>query len=308
MEELRSREIKYPQKSKEWLQSRKKLITASNVGMICPRSKEILLAHKPYSKIEYIEDLNEMCDSFGDLYSFFSKKINKGTPFIGSVATVWGEKFEDIAVDFYKKISNFPDIQDFSLVIDKEYDFLAASPDGVLIKENKLLEIKAPYSRKIIDGHVPLTYFLQMQIQMKVLEKGSCDYLECSFIEYKSILEFQEFTKDTDFRGILLVSYYNGSKEFPFLTFYKEAISFQVINNFLKEHSNKTEIPLNIVFFKLKTFNLVTVKYCQNLFNNVLLDILKTRNTQLKEIQLDPKLLKKYEKKLEFLEDSEEEN
>ena len=53
---------------------------------------------------------------------------------------------------------------------------------------------------------------------MKVLEKDSCDYLECSFIEYKSILEFQEFTKDTDFRGILLVSYYNGSKEFPLKT------------------------------------------------------------------------------------------
>jgi len=306
MEKLRSREIKYPQKSKEWKIFRQSKITASNVGMICPKSKEVLSVYNHYSKIEYTEDLNEMCDSFGDLYSFFSKKVNPTSDFVGSVATIWGEKFEDIAVDFYKKISGLPIIEDFSLVIDKEYDFLAASPDGVM--DDRLLEIKAPYSRKIIQRHVPLTYFLQMQIQMRVLEKDLCDYLECSFIQYKSITEFQEFTKNTDFRGILLVSYYNGSKEFPFISFYNEPINFELMNEFLKEHSNKTEIPLNIVFFKLKTFNLVSVKYNNALFNNVLLDILKTRNEQLKELRNNPKLLKKYEKKLEFLEDSDEEN
>ena len=304
LKELSNREIKYPQKSKEWLNARKSLITASNASLLLPRRYDILDCYKPYSKIEEYVDPKVMCDPFGDTYTFFSKKIKQNT-FVGSKATVFGEKYENIILDYYKRIKKQV-VHEFSLIIDSELPFLGASPDGVTESGN-LVEIKAPYSRKIIKGHVPLKYYIQVQIQLKVTNLELCDYIEFSFIEYIDIEEFSKNTKESDFRGLVVeMCYTETPKSFQFVSFYNETLDYTIINAFLENFQNSKTL-FNISFFVLKESNIVGIKKDQD-FLNIVLPILSENAIILEEIIKDPNLLEtRYSRKLEFLKDSDEE-
>lgn len=307
LEELKIREIKYPQKSPEWLKARKSLITASNASLLLPRTKRLIECYSIYSTIEELVDPKVMCDPFGDNYTFYSKKVSKGDPFIGSKATIFGEKYEDVILEYYK-VTKDKQIHDFSLIIDSEFPFLGASPDGIT-SDGNLVEIKAPYSRKIIPGHVPLKYYIQVQIQLKVCNLNLCDYIESSFVEYTNIEEFSANTRCCDYRGVVIEQSYSGNekKKFEFIYFFNEELDYTRINEFLDKFKD-CNILFNIAFFVMKTVNLVPIKKDQN-FLEIALPVLAEKAIILEEIIQNPELLEtRYSRKLEFLDDSDEES
>ncbi len=123
-----------------------------------------------------------------------------------------GHKFEPLSILLYEDMYDTI-IGDYGCIESDEDSYLAASPDGVNIKLDnprygRLLEIKNPTSREIT-GIPKKEYWIQMQIQMEVLNLDECDFFESSFKEYKTEEEYKQDgtffkTKDGKKKGIIL--------------------------------------------------------------------------------------------------------
>ena len=156
----------YIQRTPEWYEVRKGLMTASNAAAA--------LGIKPY-------------DSFrGDPKAACIDQIVSGS-FKGNAATRHGCEHEDAVRDRYCDISGETALE-FGLIVhsNPEYHWLAASPDGITLN-GRMIEIKCPMHRDIIPGHVPHHYYPQLQTQMEV-----CDLDSCAFVQWKPA----KFTKD----------------------------------------------------------------------------------------------------------------
>jgi putative phage-type endonuclease len=104
-------------------------------------------------------------------------------------ALKWGTMFEPMATRCYSQKMNDITIHDFGLICDTENEHFGASPDGI----NELgimLEIKCPYSRKIVDGVIPDKYKMQIQGQLAVCKLKECDYIECIFKSLETVDEY----------------------------------------------------------------------------------------------------------------------
>ena len=111
----------------------------------------------------------------------------------------------------YEQIKNVK-VHEFGCLPHPNYDYLAASPDGIT-DDGVMLEIKCPYSRQIT-GIPPIYYWYQMQLQLEVCNLNECDYLECNIKEYNNE---EEFLRDNtvEYKGVLIkvndkYEYYKG--------------------------------------------------------------------------------------------------
>lgn len=166
------------QRSPEWYQARRKVITATDVASILELS--------PYET----------------KYDLFQRKQREkkqtDVPMTNNPALLWGEKHEEYAKKLYdtlplsvgKRVRH-----EVGLVHHKSYPFLAASPDGVLEKlegEKKfwLLEIKCPYKRRFQEEEktIPLYIWVQVQIQLEVCDLPMCHLLQCWYGESEKLL------------------------------------------------------------------------------------------------------------------------
>ena len=82
---------------------------------------------------------------------------------------------------YYEKTYNTT-VGDFGCISHTDYEYIAASPDGINIDDTsplygRMLEIKNTVSR-VITGIPKLEYWIQMQIQMEVCDLNECDFLE----------------------------------------------------------------------------------------------------------------------------------
>ena len=74
-------------------------------------------------------------------------------------------------------------------ILISEHNFIGASPDGLILSQNKdlngrLIEFKCPISRKFDDNTpVPIYYYHQMQLQMECTNLNECDYVEMQFLK-----------------------------------------------------------------------------------------------------------------------------
>ena len=128
------------QKSIEWYEKRANIITASQIASILNKniyqsSFDMLVEKIHHSILLYVESI--------DPY----QKNNIAKLPISNKFTDWGNKFEPIAIEFYEFLKKEKVIE-IGLVEHSKYDWLGASPDGLLLTGN-LLEIKCPKSRKI---------------------------------------------------------------------------------------------------------------------------------------------------------------
>jgi putative phage-type endonuclease len=157
----------YEQRSEEWFKQREGKLTSSDAGTV--------LGINPYSKPHEV---------------LFKKCGLDLKPFVGNVATLHGQKYEDQAIDKYCQLTNQTNYN-FGLIAHedvhnkKDYYWLAGSPDGISIdndgnKEPILLEVKCPYRRKITPGVIPKYYYPQVQLNLFI-----CDLNVADFIEYK---------------------------------------------------------------------------------------------------------------------------
>lgn len=98
----------------------------------------------------------------------------------------WGVRFEPVVKQILVKKWSC-EIKEMGRLIHSTDSFLAASPDGLIVKSPhrdkvcRLLEIKCPYTRKV-GGDIPFDYWVQMQIQMEVADIDECEYVECELV------------------------------------------------------------------------------------------------------------------------------
>lgn len=152
-----ARQLPYVQKSAGWLAARHMTLSSSDAAASL--------------------DSNRFRSSL-DLLRDKCKPIDKLTP-ITNHSIEWGEKFEPKAIEVYEKITN-EKVNSCNLVIHEQYNWLAASPDGVL-NSGKLLEIKCPYYRKIRYDRIPEHYWIQIQMQMECCDVEEVDLMQCEF-------------------------------------------------------------------------------------------------------------------------------
>ena len=140
------------QRSEEWLRLRGKMLTASDAATA--------IGVNPYEKP--VDLILKKCGY---------KKFN------GNMATIHGNKWEDVARDIYCEKYNEV-AHEIGLYPHPTIDWLGGSPDGVT-ESGKLIEIKCPLSRKITP-EVPVYYMPQLQLLMEILNLE-----EAVFIQYK---------------------------------------------------------------------------------------------------------------------------
>jgi hypothetical protein len=171
------RQLRFAQKTNEWLHARHALLTSSDVAAA-------LECNKYQSSLEL---LKRKCSALGDNRLQSNESIR------------WGELFEPIARDVFQAFK--PEVfakvyaDDFTksfskgennhvvecnLVVHNTYKWLGASPDGVLLN-GKLLEIKCPYRRTIRQGLIPHAYWIQVQMQLEVCDVDEAYFFQCKF-------------------------------------------------------------------------------------------------------------------------------
>jgi putative phage-type endonuclease len=158
----------YEQRSPEWFKQRENKLTSSDAATA--------LGINPYQKSHEV---------------LFKKCGHDLNPFVGNVATLHGQKYEDEAIKKYCEITkqenyNYGLIAHEDVYNNKEYYWLAGSPDGIAISKTDinakpvLLEVKCPYRRVIKQGIIPDYYVPQVQLNMFI-----CDLDVADFIEYR---------------------------------------------------------------------------------------------------------------------------
>ena len=123
-------------------------------------------------------------------------------------ALIWGTRMEPLAKKMYEQIHGLT-IVDTSCVKHPKYDFLGASPDGILMPANTmdprwgtLIEFKCPISRKFDDkSPIPDSYYHQMQMQMECTGIDRCEYVEVQF----KMIPSTDWEKDgSRFKGVFV--------------------------------------------------------------------------------------------------------
>ncbi len=161
----------HEQRSEEWFAQRHTKLTSSDAATA--------LNINPYSKP----------------YELLFKKCGYDIkPFVGNIATLHGQRYEDTAIELYCRITGrvnynfglicYTDVNKELENYNTEYDFLAGSPDGIVEsiydpnEEPILLEVKCPYRRKIKDGHIPEYYYPQVQLNLFICDLNIADFIE----------------------------------------------------------------------------------------------------------------------------------
>jgi len=165
------------QRTKEWYETRHRLITASNAYKAFENdsARNQLIYEKCQPLI--VEDLTTKPEA-----------VNTCT------AMHHGQKYEPVSIMYYEdkfktKVSEYGCIQH------NIYKFLGASPDGIvsdssLPRFGRMLEIKNIVNRDI-DGIPKKEYWIQMQLQMETCNLNECDFLETRCTEYQSYADFK---------------------------------------------------------------------------------------------------------------------
>lgn len=211
---------------------------------------------------------SDLYDAVKNPLSLAKRKI-KGNSFnsSGIPALKWGVMFEPLAIQIYSHLYKTK-IHEFGLIINDDINNFGASPDGIT-DEGIMIEIKCPYSRKIISDKIPDKYQYQIQGQLAVCKLEDCDYIECEFIEYKTEDEYLSAMIDDgeDYKhGIIAELKINGDYE------YKYSTKNQTKEENLKE-MNKYKIDgYNLIYWYLKLINVQRVTFNKNKWDTEIAD------------------------------------
>jgi len=187
------------QRTKEWYETRHRLITASNAYKAFePDSARNQLIYEKCQPLKY----DEMEDPENKKFEL----VNIDSPMH------WGQKYEPVSVMYYENLFS-TEVSEYGCIQHETYKFLGASPDGivsdpVLPRFGRMLEIKNIVNRDI-DGIPKKEYWIQMQLQMETCDLNECDFLECRFIEYDGYTAFMEdgtFLKSAkdEYKGVIM--------------------------------------------------------------------------------------------------------
>ena len=192
-----------------------------------------------------------------------------------------GIKFEDVAIQVYEKMKNVI-IEDYGCIQHSEFKIFGASPDGIcsINSKNKrligrMLEIKCPSSRVIVEGEVPSHYWKQIQGQLEVCKLWECDYLECKIV----VIEQEEFSITNKERGIVL-TIANINKPGESYIYSPLDLSNEEYENWIDKEYDKLIANEDLIFISkaywcLEKYNCVLVERDYKWFNYIKPDIEK---------------------------------
>jgi hypothetical protein len=171
------------QRTDEWYSETKNLITASEIAAIWkgPRSRAALVMAKAPSAASpsAVPDPDEPV--FIPQRNLAVRRENTGP-------MDWGVRYEPVVKQILEDTLGAK-IQDLGRIRHREVSRVAASPDGLFVQCDKepalvgtLVEIKCPPSR-VINDKIPFDYWCQMQLQMEVCGRPSCEFVEAKFRE-----------------------------------------------------------------------------------------------------------------------------
>jgi len=238
------------QRTIEWLEARKNRLTASDVyDAVKGNSTSLALAKKKANVVIDNTDYNAI------------------------KALKWGTMFESMAERCYSKKYGNININEFGLLCDKYNKHFGASPDGIS-DIGVMIEIKCPYSRKIIDGFIPPKYKMQIQGQLAVCELEECDYIECEFKTYSSEEEFKEniIENSDDIFGIIAeynIGINGGKTEYEYL-YSDDLNNYQDIYDNIQEKISKETKKPKIIYWKLINMNIQRVNFNKKEWENIL--------------------------------------
>jgi len=171
------------QRTDEWYSETKNLITASEIAAIWkgPRSRAALvMAKAPSASAATLAALTDE-PVFVPQRNLAVRRENTGP-------MDWGVRYEPVVKQILED-SLGAKIQDLGRIRHREVSRVAASPDGLFVQCDKepalvgtLVEIKCPPSR-VINDKIPFDYWCQMQLQMEVCGRPSCEFVEAKFRE-----------------------------------------------------------------------------------------------------------------------------
>lgn len=258
----------YAQLTPEWYSARQYIITASSAAVLLNKSKEVCSSYVKSFCLEKIFEYNDnkSCNPYSNKLSYIKEKSGIcPTSFTGNFATLWGQKYEEIASNIYSIMTN-SEILEFGLIVHPELNWLGASPDGITTT-GTMLEIKCPPRRKI-SGIPPLYYWIQVQLQLEVCDLESCDFFECDFREYLSLEEFMDDTLDDCviyYKGIIIKKENENNK---YIYPNKNTINdINKINKTIEKYSDKDKY--SIIFWKLINYSNVKIYRDKEWFNTV---------------------------------------
>jgi putative phage-type endonuclease len=155
----------HAQRSQEWYDFRKDMITMSDLYKVFAG---------PGTRNQLIKSKSETTTATASRSG-------------GGKACRHGIKYEPVVQMLYEKRYD-TDLAEFGCIRHRNHAMLGASPDGINTERNaslfgRLVEIKCPTTRSIVQGQVPEKYAIQIQGQLECLNLEECDYIECRFRE-----------------------------------------------------------------------------------------------------------------------------
>jgi hypothetical protein len=176
------------QRTDEWYSETKNLITASEIAAIWkgPRSRAALVMAKAPSSLA--ASAPTACPLYESEDPVFIPQRNLAVRRENTGPMDWGVRYEPVVKQILED-SLGAKIQDLGRIRHREVSRVAASPDGLFVECTKepalvgtLVEIKCPPSR-VINDKIPFDYWCQMQLQMEVCGRPSCEFVEAKFRE-----------------------------------------------------------------------------------------------------------------------------
>lgn len=284
------------QRSPEWYTARNTRITASAAACCLPLIEEVCKIYVDTYNIEKFKYNPNKCLShfqtkedfiIDKCKSFFGEDVYKD-----SIYTAHGTKYEEIATRLYRKKFNTPVIE-FGLLPHPRLKYLAASPDGIT-PNGVMLEIKCPFSRKIIENQIPIQYWCQILLQLECTDLDECDFLECEIKELPTEDDFKNcvISKDQD-KGIVLYHTYDVKKcIYPpdHLNSEQEFIDWAA--NIILEYSLQ-KIDISISYYFIHKWFVLNIKR-NTIWFDTIKPYLKKTHTIVTKYQADKELFNNY--------------
>lgn len=244
------------QRTTEWYEFRWNLLTASSIWKAMDSTA--MINSLIYDKCKPINILSK-------------SSVNINSPFHH------GHKYEPLSTMMYEYIYDTK-IGEFGCIKHDTISFLGASPDGINIDENnprfgRLLEIKNPFSDRLLNGIPKKDYWIQMQIQMEVWCLDECDFLETRFKTYENDEEFKNDgtftkTKDDKYKGIILQFHDGHEPIYKYPPFQISKIKFENWSEkCIEDNSNLTWI--GYTYWYLDKYSCALVLRNKKWFNEV---------------------------------------
>ena len=170
-----------------------------------------------------------------------------------------------------------------------------------------MIEIKCPYSRKIVNDYIPPKYLMQIYGQLAVCELEECDYIECDFKTFESIEDYlTNISSDSKIKHGIIAEYMNDNKEYHYLYSNAYLTPNDAIKDIEEQISHEKSCNLlKLTPWHLNTINVQRVMFKQSEWDNIEPKISNFWNLVEEYKTHPPPPPEKESKKIKFIDDDD---